>query len=1179
MNYPDTAIIPKTMCQDDVENYFSLQRARVSSGQPTVGQYFESAATLSTNLLLSSEFGELKDCIGSYDPVCMPNAVKIPLLRRNKKKGPSDFESQICPESSASNNEFIPLTVTPNTYEQAQKLQLLRHAKQTLEYIDLSTSSTLIQVNQIIVQAMKSDVNSQHLLSFISCLDNGLRKYFFNKDSWCENSLKKALVATRKDMNLKHLWKDLLAKMHITHIDNELACDLLFLFVKKFTKRRCVTYLAIDGLGPSAEKDNSAIRQLLKKYDMLARKKHETVRDSPDQSKSKCHGCGELGHWVRNCPKGYNKDWLTRQQCFKCKQFGHFRKDCPFKTNSSQSKLPTIPCTKQTNESGSRLQYNPTTALPKMIGFLDKYDLDKSTFYEPLTIIDNSEPQKTKQNSEEWFNFRKGKINGSKAAVCLGWLGKPLMKSYWDNLRQSKETTHSEISNKNELAMTWGSMCEKSALATYISKFLSQKYPKGKVSETGVHIIKDSNGIPWLASSPDGLVNIETISNAQGVVEFKCPFMGGKPFPYRSVCVNHIPQVMLEMYCINTTWCHYVVWTPVGYHIYIVKRDDNYIADLLSYLKTFWDSATNQNSTMPPWQADAFNLKRRAEEISKYCQKLSSGESVRDNDILEHPFLDLFWKHEKEKMKSAANELKPVTIRKCGACKEDEWKCKLNPCEIRLERVKNNNKLLDKQQIAYQSYTWGSGGLGNSCYQDTILEFLYHPFRRQIQLNSSNSGKGMCVLDECFRLREEGKYIDSKLRLWKWLRDETDNGHIYYPFGRSASIIGIFFRLIENSAELFTLNFRITEKIATVCTLQPQKHTRRRTKHHVIFPLTDDDLLREHVSADHKYKINVVVEHLLTRTDQLLTSSWCGNVIFENNPEKPSPTISEITHEKAHFCNGKNIITSQVQGNPKFFFVMRTVTSAYIPNLNGHINLANSTYKLTGIVYFNGMHYWCEVLSTQLGYKKGWFFYDGMVKGGKAEYVGETPQCKQSQCVHILLYEQCSTNTNIYGMTHLYEQDKLTSIISSYRLVLNLSDTKIKIQNLKAVLKHKGISFPMSAKLEDLKAMLLHAPESSHCTPRNTPNTPHTSTSSEVDMTTPPSTKDMPSFKRMCGTPTKFSDYTPERHAPKKLKKSFLSSVKKSSLNKKVTTLVKWLPGSRRDPAKNPASYRDLAGK
>lgn len=40
MNYPDAIIIPKTMCQDDVENYFSLQRARIASAQPTVLQFF-----------------------------------------------------------------------------------------------------------------------------------------------------------------------------------------------------------------------------------------------------------------------------------------------------------------------------------------------------------------------------------------------------------------------------------------------------------------------------------------------------------------------------------------------------------------------------------------------------------------------------------------------------------------------------------------------------------------------------------------------------------------------------------------------------------------------------------------------------------------------------------------------------------------------------------------------------------------------------------------------------------------------------------------------------------------------------------------------------------------------------------------------------------------------------------
>ena len=117
----------------------------------------------------------------------------------------------------------------------------------------------------------------------------------------------------------------MLRHMHINDVNNELASNLLFLFVKKFTKRRCVTYLAIDGLGPSADKDNSAIRQLLKKFDMLERKNCTTVRDSLDKSESKCHGCGGLGHWGRDCPKGYNKDWLTTQQCFKCRQLGHFR--------------------------------------------------------------------------------------------------------------------------------------------------------------------------------------------------------------------------------------------------------------------------------------------------------------------------------------------------------------------------------------------------------------------------------------------------------------------------------------------------------------------------------------------------------------------------------------------------------------------------------------------------------------------------------------------------------------------------------------------------------------------------------------------------------------------------------------------------------------------------------------
>ena len=49
------------MCQDDVENYFSLQQARVSEGKPTTLQFFESSASLETELLLSAE---MKDTQG-----------------------------------------------------------------------------------------------------------------------------------------------------------------------------------------------------------------------------------------------------------------------------------------------------------------------------------------------------------------------------------------------------------------------------------------------------------------------------------------------------------------------------------------------------------------------------------------------------------------------------------------------------------------------------------------------------------------------------------------------------------------------------------------------------------------------------------------------------------------------------------------------------------------------------------------------------------------------------------------------------------------------------------------------------------------------------------------------------------------------------------------------------------
>ena len=142
----------------------------------------------------------------------------------------------------------------------------------------------------------------------------------------------------------------------------------------------------------------------------------------------------------------------------------------------------------------------------------------------------------------------------------------------------------------------------------------------------------------------------------------------------------------------------------------------------------------------------------------------------------------------------------------------------------------------------------------------------------------------MLILEECFKLRENGSFLDSKLRLWKWLRDQTDSGQTYYALGRAASIIGILFRLTKKSNESFTSNFRISEKIATVCTTKPQQHKSNRVKNHTIFPISDTDILQEHVLDDNKCKFSSVIKHLLKRTNHLLTSSRCGHVISDIVP-------------------------------------------------------------------------------------------------------------------------------------------------------------------------------------------------------------------------------------------------------------------------------------------------------
>ena len=138
------------------------------------------------------------------------------------------------------------------------------------------------------------------------------------------------------------------------------------------------------------------------------------------------------------------------------------------------------------------------------------------------------------------------------------------------------------------------------------------------------------------------------------------------------------------------------------------KRDEQFIQDLLIQLKGFWSEA--QAGKMPTWNTHLDHLKAQAQSTI-----LTTLASCRSENAMEHKDFDMFWKKDQGTPK-----------RKCQNCGKLQVLCKVNPCQKKLDL----NPSSPSSNIV-QSYTYGSGQMANSCYLDTFLEYIYHPFIRK----------------------------------------------------------------------------------------------------------------------------------------------------------------------------------------------------------------------------------------------------------------------------------------------------------------------------------------------------------------------------------------------------------------------------------------------------------------
>ena len=200
-------------------------------------------------------------------------------------------------------------------HDAADKQQLSRHVKQTVEHIDLFSSATILQTCQpTCITLLQENLTTICRLSFLQ--EIGLAIPF-----------KKPSINSRLTEHFLFFGKKLLQSILIPESQIKLSSQVLSAFVRKFTKRRCVTYLARDGLAPKLEEDASAVWQMLQKFNYKA----YSNTTSKAQSGDICFRCEKQGHWANECPEGHELEWLANQNCFLCGKKGHLKEACPNK--------------------------------------------------------------------------------------------------------------------------------------------------------------------------------------------------------------------------------------------------------------------------------------------------------------------------------------------------------------------------------------------------------------------------------------------------------------------------------------------------------------------------------------------------------------------------------------------------------------------------------------------------------------------------------------------------------------------------------------------------------------------------------------------------------------------------------------------------------------------------------
>lgn len=183
------------------------------------------------------------------------------------------------------------------------------------------------------------------------------------------------------------------------------------------------------------------------------------------------------------------------------------------------------------------------------------------------------------QRTPAWHAARRGKLTASNIGAALGLCP-------WTSRQQAYNRAMGLERFQGNDATRWGTNNEPNGILAYSA------HTGNLVANTGLHVHPNAS---WLAGSPDGKIGTE------GLLEVKCPYWRKKDGSrvHKTVPSHYYMQINLCMECANREWCDFISWTPEGYAVYRITRDNNLHEALLPHYLNFY-AAMQRMSKAPP---------------------------------------------------------------------------------------------------------------------------------------------------------------------------------------------------------------------------------------------------------------------------------------------------------------------------------------------------------------------------------------------------------------------------------------------------------------------------------------------------------------------------------------------------------------------------------------------------